>query len=419
MSIPTTVQLVAQSRFINGDIDLLSLYTRDDFIWLKDGVGFIAIGSAIEVDADQVTETLAAIEVDDQVMLPGSGAIAVGALPFAASETARLTIPQQVIGHSADGKYWMTEIRSSRDNQDNQDNRDNQISTTPQSQIAHSKQVSENAHESSAHEYPLVRTGGTSRSEWSAGVSAVLAAIDKGEVEKVVLARDLVLRAQSPIELRSVLYALTQQQQESFVYAHRGLVGASPELLIRRNANLATSTPMAGTAAGTDAEAIASLANSPKDAREHEVVVEAVVGALSPYTVSVARVRGPEILVLPGVVHLATTIEVDLSSDAPGALELARILHPTPAVGGWPVNESRQLIAANEKVARGRYAGPVGWVDHLGNGEFAIALRSAEINGEIARCFAGAGIVAGSDPDAEWEETERKLAPMLDALGAG
>jgi isochorismate synthase EntC len=174
---------------------------------------------------------------------------------------------------------------------------------------------------------------------------------------------------------------------------------------------------MAGTADGTDAAAIASLVNSPKDAREHEVVVEAVVGALAPYTFSTARVRGPEILALPGVVHLATAIEVDLSPDAPGALDLARILHPTPAVGGWPVNESRELIAENEKMARGRYAGPVGWVDQNGDGEFAIALRSAEIEGDTARCFAGAGIVAGSDADAEWGETERKLAPILKALG--
>ncbi|MEI8337346.1 MAG: isochorismate synthase, partial [Actinomycetes bacterium] len=263
----------------------------------------------------------------------------------------------------------------------------------------------------------LSRAGGTSRAEWSEGVSAVLAAIDEGRVEKVVLARDLVVRAEYPIDLRQVVSRLAEQQRESFIYAHRGLVGASPELLLRRSGALATSTPMAGTADGTNEAAIASLVNSPKDAREHEVVVEAVVGALAPYSVSTARVRGPEILALPGVVHLATTIEVDLSPNAPGALKLAQILHPTPAVGGWPVNESRELIAENEKIARGRYAGPVGWVDQNGDGEFAIALRSAEIDGVVARCFAGAGIVAGSEPDSEWDETERKLAPILDALG--
>ena len=263
----------------------------------------------------------------------------------------------------------------------------------------------------------LSRSGGTSRAEWSEGVSAVLAAIDEGRVEKVVLARDLVVRGEHPIDLRQVVSRLAEQQRESFIYAHRGLVGASPELLIRRRGALATSTPMAGTANGTNEEAIASLVNSPKDAREHEVVVEAVVGALAPYSVSTARVRGPEILALPGVVHLATTIEVDLLPDAPGALELARTLHPTPAVGGWPVTESREIIGENENFARGRYAGPVGWVDQNGDGEFAIALRSAEIDGAVARCFAGAGIVAGSEADSEWDETERKLAPILDALG--
>ena len=402
------VQLVARSRIVDSQIDLLAIYSRDDFIWLKDGVGFIAIGSAIEVAPEDVEETLAAIKIDDEVMQPGSGAIAVGALPFSALEPALLTVPRQVIGRGADGTYWITEIRGSDEDQTSllpvglSSEGDSMITDSGTTDDTHSM---------------LSRAGGTSRAEWSEGVSAVLAAIDEGRVEKVVLARDLVVRAEYPIDLRQVVSRLAEQQRESFIYAHRGLVGASPELLLRRSGALATSTPMAGTADGTNEAAIASLVNSPKDAREHEVVVEAVVGALAPYSVSTARVRGPEILALPGVVHLATTIEVDLSPNAPGALKLAQILHPTPAVGGWPVNESRELIAANEKIARGRYAGPVGWVDQNGDGEFAIALRSAEIDGVVARCFAGAGIVAGSEPESEWDETERKLAPILDALG--
>ncbi len=419
MSSPSKLQLVARSRTFDSEIDLLAIYSRDDFIWLKDGVGFIAIGSVMEIAPGEVEETLAGIKIDDQVTQPGSGAIAVGALPFSAIEPALLTIPQLVIGRSAGGGYWITEIRGCDEAM---------TATIPSGLTSKGESIITDSGTTSsgttgsgttdATHSGLTRNGGTSRSEWSEGVSAVLSAIDQGRVEKVVLARDLVVRAENPIDLRQVVSRLAEQQRESFIYAHRGLVGASPELLLRRRGALATSTPMAGTADGTDEAAIASLINSPKDAREHEVVVEAVVGALAPYTLSTARVRGPEILALPGVVHLATAIEVDLSPDAPGALDLARILHPTPAVGGWPVNESRELIAENEKIARGRYAGPVGWVDQNGDGEFAIALRSAEIEGDTARCFAGAGIVAGSDADAEWGETERKLAPILAALGA-
>lgn len=408
MSSPSKLQLVARSRIFDSEIDLLAIYSRDDFIWLKDGVGFIAIGSVIEIAPGDVEETLAAIKIDDQVTQPGSGAIAVGALPFSAFEPALLTIPQLVIGRSAGGGYWITEIRGCDESM---------TATIPAVLTSEGDSIITDSGTTDNTHSGLSRTGGTTRSEWSEGVSAVLSAIDQGRVEKVVLARDLVVHAENPIDLRQVVTRLAEQQRESFIYAHRGLVGASPELLLRRRGALATSTPMAGTADGTDAAAIASLVNSPKDAREHEVVVEAVVGALAPYTFSTARVRGPEILALPGVVHLATAIEVDLSPDAPGALDLARILHPTPAVGGWPVNESRELIAENEKMARGRYAGPVGWVDQNGDGEFAIALRSAEIEGDTARCFAGAGIVAGSEPDAEWGETERKLAPILKALG--
>ena len=409
MSSHSKLQLVARSRIFDSEIDLLAIYNRDDFIWLKDGVGFIAIGSVIEIAPGDVEETLAAIKIDDQVTQPGSGAIAVGALPFSAFEPALLTIPQLVIGRSAGGGYWITEIR---------DCDEEMTATIPAVLTSEGDSIITDFGTTDDKHSGLSQTGGTSRSEWSEGVSAVLSAIGEGRVEKVVLARDLIVRAENQIDLRQVVTRLVEQQRESFIYAHRGLVGASPELLLRRHGALATSTPMAGTADGTDAAAIASLVNSPKDAREHEVVVEAVIGALAPYTFSTARVRGPEILALPGVVHLATAIEVDLLPDAPGALDLARILHPTPAVGGWPVNESRELIAENEKIARGRYAGPVGWVDQNGDGEFAIALRSAEIEGDTARCFAGAGIVAGSDADAEWGETERKLAPILKALGA-
>jgi isochorismate synthase EntC len=174
---------------------------------------------------------------------------------------------------------------------------------------------------------------------------------------------------------------------------------------------------MAGTVA-RDAgdDAVAALAGSVKDAHEHQFVVDAIVDALDGRCESLEVARTPEIARFSSVAHLVTPIRAVLREPAPSALELARALHPTPAVGGTPYAESLALIAELELRDRGRYAGPVGWVDADGDGEFAVALRGGEIHGRTAVLRAGAGIVAGSDPEAEWAETEAKLDPMLRAL---
>lgn len=391
MSTASELGLVARTRAVELTGDLLDAVGPEDFVWCHDGATFVARGAAAVLRAEDVEAFLATVAVDDEVGEPGTGAIAVGALPFDPTEPATLVVPARVTGRTAAGRTWITEIAPVRPGR---------VGPAPVP-------------------VRVERVGGTTRDEWDAAVGTALVAIDRGVVGKVVLARDLVVRADAPFDPRTVLTRLREQQPGCFVYAHRGLVGASPELLVRRRGPVATSTPMAGTARGTDAAAIRALTDSTKDAHEHALVVEAVVDALGAHADTDPTVRGPLVVELPNLVHLATTIEVALRDDAPSALTLARGLHPTPAVGGAPTAAALDLIATLEPRGRDRYAGPVGWVDARGDGEFAIALRGAVLEGTEARCFAGCGIVAGSDPEAEWAEAERKFGPILTALGGG
>ena len=261
------------------------------------------------------------------------------------------------------------------------------------------------------------------RAVWTEAVRRILAAIDAGDVRKVVLARRLTVEAGAPFDRRTVLDRLRHSHPSCFTYAAGGFVGASPELLIRRRGDEVASCPMAGTVrrgAGPEEDdaLTAGLLRSVKEAEEHRLLVEAVVAALAPVCVGPPAAGAPDVVRFPTVSHLATRVSGVLRRPAPSALALAGLLHPTPAVGGLPRAEALATIAALEGFDRGLYAGPVGWVDAAGDGEWAVALRGAQLEGRRARLVAGAGIVAGSDPDAEWAETEAKLRPMLAAVGA-
>jgi len=236
-------------------------------------------------------------------------------------------------------------------------------------------------------------------------------------LQKVVLAREVLVEADSPFSPREIVTRLISQQPGCFVYATEGFVGASPELLVRRRGHDVESRPVAGTAiADGDDASLRALASSVKDRREHRFVVDAIVDALQGECEELHVGSEPDVAVFGHVAHLATRVWGRLRNPAPSALDLALLLSPTPAVGGTPRDAALGTIRALEGFDRGRYAGPVGWVDARGNGEWAIALRGAELDGRRARLVAGAGIVEGSDPDAEWAETQAKFEPMLRAL---
>jgi isochorismate synthase len=252
-------------------------------------------------------------------------------------------------------------------------------------------------------------------------VLAALAAIGTGRLDKVVLAREAAVEGERPFPRAELLRRLRRRSGGStFLYASGGFVGASPELLVRRQGRVAISRPMAGTvprgdSAAAEADGLARLTGSAKEAVEHRLVVDAVAEGLAKAADRV-EVGRPEVVRLTTVAHLATEITAELTGPLPTALELAGLLHPTPAVGGSPRDAALAAIAALEPFDRGCYAGPVGWVDRAGDGEWAVALRGASLDGRHARLLAGAGIVPGSDPDAEWAETEHKLRAMLEVL---
>jgi isochorismate synthase len=252
-------------------------------------------------------------------------------------------------------------------------------------------------------------------------VLAALAAIGEGRLDKVVLAREAAVEASAPWPRAEVLRRLWRRPGGvTYLYACDRFVGASPELLVRRQGRVAVSRPMAGTVPRGDSEAaeaegLARLTGSPKEAVEHRLVVDAVADGLAKVADRV-QVGRPEVVRLATVAHLATEITADLTGPLPTALELAGLLHPTPAVGGSPRDAALAAIAALEPFDRGCYAGPVGWVDRAGDGEWAVALRCATLDGQRAHLLAGAGIVPGSDPDAEWAETGYKLRAVLEVL---
>jgi menaquinone-specific isochorismate synthase len=386
--------LVARTREVEPPGDLLDSLSPDGFAWLTDGSGFVTSGVAARVRAGDVDRVLAGIESDDPVSRAGTGAIAVSSLPFRGAAQGELVIPASVSGLESDGRAWRTDIGS----------------TVPFAPIVVPAPTRFSVE------------GRVSRTEWASQVRAILEAIAAGELAKAVLAREVVVHADAPFDARVVVDRLRATQGGCVVFAAGGNVGATPELLVRRRGTAVVSRPMAGTIprGATDAgdsAAEAALAASVKDGLEHRLVVDAVVDDLRESGVDITSVRGPDVARLATVSHLATTIAGTVEPrSASSALELALRLHPTPAVAGAPRDAALAMLEDLETFDRGRYAGPVGWVDAHGDGEWAVALRCAELDGTTARLVAGAGVVAGSDPDAEWAETQAKLEPMLRVL---
>ncbi len=359
------------------------------FLWRRpDGSGFTTSGVAATIAPDEVASLHARF---------GEHAIAVGALPF--SGDGRLTVPARWTSFDATGSGSTFELGDSGSWLATPD--------VPVDLVRLPRRFVVEAVEDLA--------------QWDGAIAAALMEIDAGAIDKVVLAREVVVEADAPFVVRDVLDRLTRSQPGCYVYGDGGFVGATPELLVRRTGREVVSRPMAGTTPRrddphADDDAVAALIDSNKDDREHRLVVDAVLSALAP-SVSSIEVGDPVAERFTSVTHLTTTIIGALhAQSSANAWELAQALHPTPAVGGSPRDAALATIARLESFSRGNYGGPVGWVDANGDGEFAVALRCAEIDGVRARLLAGAGIVDGSDPDLEWAETQAKLEPMLRCL---
>jgi menaquinone-specific isochorismate synthase len=274
-------------------------------------------------------------------------------------------------------------------------------------------------------------TSAMDHDDWGRLVAGAVAHIDDGALGKVVLARQVDVTANRPFVTSDVLSRLLALYPTCMVFRVDGFLGASPELLIERRGAHVASHPLAGTIGrsgdlATDEALIAGLLASPKERREHAYVIEGLRRTLGPVCESLDIPDKPTVLELRNVSHLGTRLSGVLSAvldepvhpgfTGPTALQLVARVHPTPAVGGTPTNEAVAYIGQVEGFDRGRYAGPVGWMDARGDGSWAIGLRSAHVDGDHATMYAGVGIVAGSRPGPELQETQLKLQALLAAL---
>ena len=406
--------LVARTVAIEPGLaeDLLALLpTEDPVSWVRRGEGLVGWGRAAELRTSGATRfadasawwtslTSRAV-VRDEVAEPGTGLVCFGTFAFADEPgDSVLVVPAVVVGRRGD-RAWLTTVGRG---------------------LEHLEHPLAAADAPAAPEGVVFTDGALDGEKWMTVVADAVARIGRGDLEKVVLARDLVATAGADVDVRWPLRRLAAAYPMCWTFHVDGMVGATPEMLVRRERGLVTSRVLAGTIRRTgdderDLALAATLARSSKDLEEHEYAVRSVADALGPHCSSMNVPESPFVLHLPNVMHLATDV-AGVVNDTHSSLDLASALHPSAAVGGTPTPDAVALIAEIEQMDRGRYAGPVGWMDASGDGEWGIALRSAEVSGPTVRLFAGCGIVADSDPAAELAEAQAKFVPVRDALGS-
>jgi len=331
--------------------------------------------------------------------------VAFGALPFDRRVGATLVVPSVLFGHTAEGTRWRTTVDAPG---------------------ATSERSTPGGDTRSGSTLPAAPTSITVRSvrspqEWCAAVQDATERIRHDELTKVVLARELEITTDVDLDAATLLARLRSVYPAALCFAIDGFVGASPELLVSRVGDVVRAQPMAGTTARTgeptaDQRRAAELLASDKNRVEHQITIDMVHDTLLPWCSFLDAEPEPSVVPAGPVQHLATVVEGRLSRPAAPVLELVAGLHPTPAVGGWPRDTALALIDQLEPADRGRYAGPVGWIDAGGNGAWAVGIRSVQITDRRARLFAGVGVVADSDPAAELEETRAKAQALLQAI---
>jgi menaquinone-specific isochorismate synthase len=391
----------ARTRRLDDDVDLLEVAGRHGFVWERGRSGVAGRGEAARISYDArdpgaAARALAAIAADDDVGVPGSGAVAFAALPFEPSAPSALVVPRLIVGRADDGTRWVTRVG------------DEELPL-----LAADDDVAQPA----AFRVEPARDPAW----WCDLVARATKAMVAGDLVKVVLAREITVTADEPLDVHAIASRLRSAYPGCHLFSVGGLVGASPELLVSRQGDVVRAHPMAGTAPrggdpATDQRLAASLLASNKDREEHQITIDMVHDTLLPWCSYLDYEAEPSIVAVANVQHLATLVEGRLSEPAPSVLELVAALHPTPAVGGWPRDAALAFIAAEEQLDRRRYAGAVGWVDGRGNGAFAVAVRAAEVAGTTARLYAGVGVVPDSDPRTELAESQAKAQALLDAI---
>jgi len=351
----------------------------------------------IESLDSQWREIVSTAEITDEVNLPGSGLIAFGSIAFADQSNSEsvLVIPRLIVG-LRDSRLWLTRIN---------------IEEAEALALIQKTTINE----------PIrFEPGHTSPEQFTQNVVTALELIEASSVEKVVLARDLKAEVSNSFNINPAVATLAKNFSSCFTYSVAGLFGSSPELLVQVAHSQVSARVLAGTAGrGTDPgvdQAIGlALHDSAKNRAEHKFAVDSLVSALDELCVEIDADNEPFSLSLPNLWHLASDVHAVLKSDS-SSLQVVNALHPSAAVAGTPKDKALEIIQQIETVDRGRYAGPVGWLGADGDGVWAIALRGAQLEQNTLTAFAGCGIVAGSDPEAELQETNLKFKPITEAL---
>lgn len=407
-----TLSVVTMALTDTGSLDSLLRSTdpATPLAWLRGGEGFVGVGEAVRWefgganrfdDAAERWRTLVAQStVDDPLRMPGTGLIAFGSFAFspASAATSTVIVPRIIFGRRG-GRAWLTRIGVAGDS-----------TSRPPTLTAPGTA-------------PAIRfsPGDMSEKAYAGAVAEALESIAGGTVEKVVLARDLRAELPRSFDLRAPLERLATSYPDCWTFAVDGLIGSSPEMLVRVDSGTVQARVLAGSSArgvdaARDSAAALALVTSDKDHDEHGFALRSVLAALAPHTSSLAASEMPFALKLPNLWHLASDVEGVLS-DRSTSLDLLRSLHPTAAVAGTPTAAATRAIDDLEPFDRGRYAGPVGWLSANGDGEWAIALRCAQVDGRHITAYAGAGVVAGSEPERELAETAMKFRPIVEAFG--
>jgi menaquinone-specific isochorismate synthase len=387
-------------------------------VFVRRGQGIVGIGEALRLeftggsrfrDAAAAWKHVAAVaRVSDPLGLPGTGLVALGAFTFAdhSAQTSVLIVPSVVIGRR-DGVSWVTRIGQS---------------PATHGAVPVAEPVEAPDPQPLGPDFSVIFDfGELDRPGYVRAVESTLVHLRAGELSKVVLARSMVGYLPDGADLRVLLGELATGYPDTWTFAVDGLIGSSPETLVTASHGSVTARVLAGSAPrgvdlAADLESAAALATSSKDLDEHQFALRSLLASLAPHARNVTSSEQPFTLKLPNLWHLASDVEGDLS-DGSSSLDLLSALHPTAAVAGTPTDKALALIAELEPFDRGRYAGPVGWVGADGDGEWAIALRSAQVDEDgTITAYAGAGIVADSDPEKELAETRMKFRPIIDAL---
>lgn len=450
---------------------------RDDVLcWTRREAGLVGFGEVARFTATGPERFLEAdiwwrhlvleAEITDSVELPGTGPVAFGSFAFSKKSVheSRLIVPEIVVG-VRDGRFWVTQLTfddgalteagalaalerwlssgSASAAPTSAGGPTPAAGTQPSTGTSSSGSAGDGtspavpAKAGGAVVRPLplaagatLHTGSLSEEDWMAAVAAGVEEIRTGALEKLVLARDIVATVPTGVKAAQVLRELSARYRECWTYGVDGLVGATPEMLIQVEGRTAQARVLAGTLDRRDAHgetgipmdyAERVLAGSEKQRHEHEIAIQSLTSQLAPFSEAMNAHDEPFILELPNVWHLASDVKAELTEvegHVPTCLALINALHPTAAVCGTPTLVAGALIRKLEHLDRGPYAGPVGWLDAAGNGEWGIALRGAVIESpDTVRLYAGCGIVDGSHPEAELAETWAKFRPMLESLG--